>query len=323
MQANSYVLALATIILGAIVAKVYLSLVRKISARMRVDKSIAKSYELPISIIIFFVALRIALDFITLPANISAILTQMIIFVIAILGTYSFAQFLEAFLRRILLKVTIEYEALIYAQLLSFFGSLLKGALLAIVTIIVLANFGYDVIAMLAGFGIFGLAVALAFTDILKDALGGLFICVTRPFVVNDTIDIEGIAHGKVEKIDLLYTRLRDESGNVITIPNSRVRGLRVTAFVQPEVKQKSYEKIILNLPYSIPASQISKLTKAILAQIKGTRGCADPSIKVNLSDKIGLTIAYAITDVEKANLIRNKINMKIKRELEREKIVL
>jgi len=75
---------------------------------------------------------------------------------------------------------------------------------------------------ILAGVGIFGLAIGLAAQSLIKDVINGLFILFEGSLAVGDIVSIGGIG-GQVEKVTLRSVRVRDLGGNVHFIPNSSI----------------------------------------------------------------------------------------------------
>jgi len=74
----------------------------------------------------------------------------------------------------------------------------------------------------LAGLGIAGLAVSLAAQDSIRNLFGSLMIFLDRPFTVGEHIQFDKW-EGPVEEIGFRSTRLRTQTGEVVTIPNSRL----------------------------------------------------------------------------------------------------
>ncbi len=85
-----------------------------------------------------------------------------------------------------------------------------------------LSAIGVDLIPLLAGAGIIGLAISFASQSVVKDAINGFLILVEDQYAVGDVISI-GNANGLVENLNLRITQLRDSEGKLITIPNSAI----------------------------------------------------------------------------------------------------
>jgi small-conductance mechanosensitive channel len=72
------------------------------------------------------------------------------------------------------------------------------------------------------GFGFLALAISLAFQDILKNFIAGLFMLLERPFRLGDEITVDNHT-GIVENIEMRATTLRTSDGEQVITPNSLV----------------------------------------------------------------------------------------------------
>src|SRR5438552_9969702 len=72
------------------------------------------------------------------------------------------------------------------------------------------------------GFGFLALAVSLAFQDILKNFIAGLFMLLERPFRLGDEITVDNHT-GIVENSQTRATTLRQTDGEQVITPNSLV----------------------------------------------------------------------------------------------------
>lgn len=99
-----------------------------------------------------------------------------------------------------------------------------------ILFVTLLANLGFNVTAFVAGLGIMGFIVGFATRDIFSNLAAGFLILVTKPFKVDDEIEVSGI-RGIVEKIDLSYLVLISENNRYIIIPNSKIWGNPITNY--------------------------------------------------------------------------------------------
>jgi small conductance mechanosensitive channel len=93
-------------------------------------------------------------------------------------------------------------------------------AIVAIFTM--LPEFGINIGALLAGFGILGIAVGFGAQSLIKDILNGTFILLEDQYRIGDVVKIAGIA-GLVEETNLRRTVLRDLDGKVHSIPNGEI----------------------------------------------------------------------------------------------------
>ena len=101
-------------------------------------------------------------------------------------------------------------------------GVLARLAAWVLVTLLALDNLGIEIKALIAGLGIGGIAVALAAQNVLGDLFAALAIVIDKPFLIGDSIAIDGYA-GKVEDIGMKTTRIRSETGELIVIANGEL----------------------------------------------------------------------------------------------------
>ena len=73
---------------------------------------------------------------------------------------------------------------------------------------------------MIAGLGIGALAIGFAFQDIFENFLAGVLIMLREKMRIGDMIEVEGML-GKVEKITLRETYIRQLSNELTIMPNS------------------------------------------------------------------------------------------------------
>jgi small-conductance mechanosensitive channel len=73
-----------------------------------------------------------------------------------------------------------------------------------------------------AGLGVGALAVGFAFQDIFENFLAGVLIMLREKMRINDLIECEGIM-GKVERITLRETHIRQLSNELTIVPNSKL----------------------------------------------------------------------------------------------------
>ncbi len=109
--------------------------------------------------------------------------------------------------------------------------STISGVTKSIVTIVcagvgilcALLALGIDVVPLLAGAGLVGVAVSLASQNLIKDAINGFLIILEDQYALGDVISV-GTVGGLVENLNLRMTQVRDAEGRLITIPNSEIK---------------------------------------------------------------------------------------------------
>ncbi|WP_242046483.1 mechanosensitive ion channel family protein [Cylindrospermum sp. FACHB-282] len=91
------------------------------------------------------------------------------------------------------------------------------GILLALISL------GIDIVPLLAGAGLVGVAVSLASQNLIKDAINGFLIILEDQYALGDIISVNTVG-GLVETLNLRMTQVRDSEGRLITIPNSEIK---------------------------------------------------------------------------------------------------
>lgn len=105
-----------------------------------------------------------------------------------------------------------------------FAGNVVRIALIAIVVIITLSNFGITIAPLIALAGAAAFGGTLAIQGPLSNYGAGLSIILLRPFTVGNTIEVRG-TFGVVDDISLAHTVLTGEDGERITVPNKEIVG--------------------------------------------------------------------------------------------------
>jgi small conductance mechanosensitive channel len=105
-----------------------------------------------------------------------------------------------------------------------FLGNVVRLILLAFVLIVVLGKFGITMTPFIAAIGAVAFGSSLALAGLMSNYGAGLSIIITRPFVVDDTRQIQG-GSGVVGEIGLAAPRQSTEDGEQITIPNKHIVG--------------------------------------------------------------------------------------------------
>lgn len=104
--------------------------------------------------------------------------------------------------------------------LCQFFSKIARYAILVLVIVMVLGQFGVQTASIIAAIGAIGLAVGLALQGTLQNIAAGIMLLVLRPFRIGEYVEI-GSVTGTIEEIGLFATRLRAADGIFVLAPNS------------------------------------------------------------------------------------------------------
>ena len=137
--------------------------------------------------------------------------------VAVVLVTYVLAKLLSSLTRR------ASRNALWDLQLVLLAGRVMYVAVLSVGLLAFLYVVAPQMVApVLGAVGLLGLAVGLAFQDVLRNWISGFFLLLERPFRIGDEIEVTGFT-GTVETVELRTTVLRTEEGRKIMVPNQVV----------------------------------------------------------------------------------------------------
>ena len=110
-------------------------------------------------------------------------------------------------------------RAKVDTTLISFFSNVIYVALIIAIVVAAASNLGINTSSFIAIFGAAGLAIGLALKDTLANVGAAVLIIFFRPFKVNDSIEVSGVA-GTVKAINLFSTTLTTADNRSIIIPN-------------------------------------------------------------------------------------------------------
>jgi len=175
--------------------------------------------------------------------------------IILVLGVFTI-KILMRVLKRILEKSHTELSLRSFVESLSVF--LLYGFLFFILGSIL----GIETASFLAIFGAAGIAIGLALQGSLSNFAGGVLILVFKPFKVGDLIYANANL-GFVQKVDILYTRIKTFDGRIITMPNGNLSNSDVD-----NRTMEKYRRIDLKLKFSYEVD-IDSIREIIISTLK------------------------------------------------------
>lgn len=163
-------------------------------------------------------------------------------------------------------------------QLVPFASRSLKLLVIILGFLMILQNFGVNVVSLLAGLGIGGLALALAAQDTVANLFGSITILMDKPFKIGDLVRITD-TEGTVEEIGFRSTRIRTLYNSLITIPNSIVAKEKID-----NMGARPYRRIrqVLGIHYDTNPEKIDEFCNRIAQIIQQQPKANQDSINVN-----------------------------------------
>ena len=105
-------------------------------------------------------------------------------------------------------------------ELISWIVKSIKILIFILGAAAVLELWGIKIGPIIAGLGLFGVAVALGAQDLFKNLISGILVLVEKRFKMGDWILVEGIIEGIVERIGFRSTVIRKFDKSLAIIPN-------------------------------------------------------------------------------------------------------
>ena len=130
---------------------------------------------------------------------------------------------------------------------------------------IILDIFGIQIGPLVAGLGLFSVAVALGAQDLFKNLISGLLIIGENRFQPGDRIEVPGSLHGMVEDIGFRSTLVRMFDTAPMLVPNKDLSDVKVINHGNMVYRRISWH---LNLIYSTTQEQLAKICEDITAFI-------------------------------------------------------
>lgn len=139
-------------------------------------------------------------------------------------------------------------------------GNVLSVVMAAFAVVTILAQFGFDLLSIVAGLGIVGIAVGFAAQSTLSNFIAGITLLIERPFRIGDWVTING-QDGKVVKIALRTTWLRTRDNIFTMIPNDSVASSDIVNYSAEGATR-------LNIPVGIAYKESAKAAREVIMPV-------------------------------------------------------
>lgn len=118
---------------------------------------------------------------------------------------------------------------------------------------------------IIAGLGLFGVAVGLGAQDLFKNLIAGVLILTERRFLPGDWVQVDGVVEGTVEKINFRSTVVRRFDKGPVYVPNSKLSDNAVTNFSRMTHRRISWA---IGVEYKTSTEQLAYIRDKTLEYI-------------------------------------------------------
>lgn len=120
---------------------------------------------------------------------------------------------------------------------------------------------GIEIGPIIAGLGLFSVAVALGAQDMFKNIIAGIFIISEKRFQPGDRIRVNGSLHGIVENIGFRSTEVRLLDTSPVFVPNTDLSDAQLTNHQNMKYRRIKWT---INLIYNTDTDSLKKICKDI-----------------------------------------------------------
>jgi MscS family membrane protein len=183
--------------------------------------------------------------------------------------------------------------------------------------------FRQDVISLITGLGIGGVALALAARATLENLFASFTLFTEQPFIVGDDIELGEII-GKIEKVGFRSTRIRHVDGSLVFVPNQMLVSQTLNNLSQRKDRR---HKFFIRLKLDTPLPKIKVVIDEIQGLLIQNELTSEHESHVKF-DSIGeysvniLIVFFAATpDYWESKTIREEMNYEVSEILEKHQV--
>jgi MscS family membrane protein len=251
--------------------KVVLGALRRWVAKSKttIDDQVVDVLAGPVRLLFVVLGIFFALNAIDLkgmPNEFANKLVRSLIAYVIFWGLYNSIEPLKQVLKRL--------EKVLSVEMVSWVVTGTRWALVAVGAATILQMWGIQVAPIIAGLGLFGVAVALGAQDLFKNLIGGLCILIEKRFHNGDWILAEGVVEGTVEHIGFRSTMVRRFDASPVYVPNQKLSDNAVTNF-----SNMTYRRInwTINLEYRTTLEQLRTIRDQVELYLTHTPDFVQP----------------------------------------------
>ncbi len=136
--------------------------------------------------------------------------------IVAIFVAILLARFCKRWAKRALLRARVQ------PNIVQLIGNAVTIGFVLVGAAFVLSIFGVPSTAVITSLSLATAGIVLAFQDVLKNLIAGIYLLVERPFTIGDRIKVRD-AEGTVEEVDIRTTALKTDAGAIVLVPNNLI----------------------------------------------------------------------------------------------------
>jgi MscS family membrane protein len=165
-------------------------------------------------------------------------------------------------------------ERVLTSSLVNWLVKLIKFLVLLVGVSSILELWGIDIGPILAGLGLFSVAVALGAKDLFQNLIAGISILAERRFKLGDWILVDGKVEGTVESIGFRSTLIRRFDKAPVYVPNATLSDNCVTNFSMMTHRRVRW---VIGVEYRTTVDQLRMIRDRVIEYIMDSKEFAHP----------------------------------------------
>ena len=323
---NEYLRAMIVFLVFFIIIRLAIFIItlmsKKLSSKTKtdVDDELVKRLSKPLTVVALVISILITIPELTYAEGVESLLTNITYtFAIVLVGWIIHVIF-DVLLIRSLKKLTSKTKSSVDDSLISLFKSIISLAIIILAVLYILSVWGIEIMPLLAGLGIAGLAVALALQPILTNVFSGAAVILDGTAKEGDLIFV-GDVKGTIEKIGLRSTKIRNFDNEFMILPNTKLADSVVQNITLPE--EMSRATVAFGVAYGSDIEKVKKIVLKELSKVEYVVKDPEPVVMfLEMGDSSLNFKAYYHVDSYKNRFVTiDKVNTRIYKALNKAKI--
>lgn len=269
---NALLILLAFFVLRGLIAKFLIGWLRRMAASTawRIDDYVVDAIAPPLRAIPVVFGIFVATNYMKFDGLIERVTENVTRTLIIIVIFWALMRAIGP-----LSRAFARLEQVLSRELVEWIMKAMRVAVVLVGVATVLQIWGIEIGPIIAGAGLFGVAVALGAQDLFKNLIAGILILGEKRFKKGDWIKVDGIVEGTVEAIGFRSTVVRRFDQAPVMVPNAQLSDTAVTNF-----SDMTYRRIYwhIGVEYATSIEQLSEIREGIAAYIEKTGDFVKPS---------------------------------------------
>ncbi len=306
-------------ILAKVVYYVFKHKIRKLTEKTetQIDDMIIDFIEEPLSLMIVIAGFWAAFNVISLSESFDKFISRVLTVIFLLIVTWLVVRLVDVVVKGFLSPLVEKSESKLDDQIIPVISNLAKIAIWIMVIIVLLSEFGYDILSLVTGLGLGGVAIAMAAKDTIGHMFGGFNIFMNKPFQIDDIVSFKG-KEGPIEEVGLRMSTLRTWDDTKVYIPNSEISNS-----ILENISARRGRRVVLTIHAAVDskAADMEKFADAIVKTIQKIDGIRD-GVRCDFFDYGDFSLIFRLAYWVELDYdyygIRHRINVEIKKGLEK-----